>query len=172
MYVSYRSLILLAIELIVITTISCYTGLLIFANYHDCDPITSQVIQHRLIYIRYLKYKITLKFTVLQTVKKGNYSRLTSCLLQITSRIGMYALSALNECIMKRPTCPSTCSIPKNSRRNFGSREYELVVCNAVLGHRSPTNFQRKASPTYSASKSNSSKKSQWISTKLYDVKT
>ncbi|PNF32535.1 Sodium-coupled monocarboxylate transporter 2 [Cryptotermes secundus] len=38
------SLILLAVELIVITTISCYTGLLIFASYHDCDPITAKTV--------------------------------------------------------------------------------------------------------------------------------
>ncbi|XP_021923924.1 sodium-coupled monocarboxylate transporter 2-like [Zootermopsis nevadensis] len=38
------SLIVFVIELITVTSISCFTGLLIYAKYYDCDPITSKAV--------------------------------------------------------------------------------------------------------------------------------
>lgn len=42
-----KSLILFVIQYIIVTSISCYTGLLIFANYHDCDPITAKTVSRQ-----------------------------------------------------------------------------------------------------------------------------
>ncbi|PSN54821.1 hypothetical protein C0J52_02922 [Blattella germanica] len=38
------SLILFAIGIILVTSITCYTGLLIYATYHDCDPVGAKIV--------------------------------------------------------------------------------------------------------------------------------
>lgn len=39
----YRSVLITAVGLVVVKCLSVYTGLIIYAKYHDCDPILTEV---------------------------------------------------------------------------------------------------------------------------------
>lgn len=42
-----KSLVLFTIGIFIIKTISCFTGLIIYATYHDCDPLKSKAIERQ-----------------------------------------------------------------------------------------------------------------------------
>jgi len=68
---SFSSLILFAFMLIAVTCISCFTGLVLYATYYDCDPVKSQV--------RYLLYHIKVIILTEETRREpGFVSSVTS----------------------------------------------------------------------------------------------
>jgi len=38
-----RTILILALGIVAIVSMSCYTGLVIYAAFHDCDPISTHV---------------------------------------------------------------------------------------------------------------------------------
>jgi hypothetical protein len=38
-----RTILILALGIVGIVSMSCYTGLVIYAAFHDCDPVSAQV---------------------------------------------------------------------------------------------------------------------------------
>ena len=43
MFPYFSALYLFVIGLIIVNTVTCYIGLVMFASYHDCDPLRTQV---------------------------------------------------------------------------------------------------------------------------------
>jgi hypothetical protein len=69
-----RTILILAVGILGIVSMSCYTGLVIYATFHDCDPVSTHVSTHKAwtasIHRRssVLQIKIALHFCILSSL--------------------------------------------------------------------------------------------------------